>query len=551
MISALLALYAAPMLFALLFVYPRLNEAYRANAWQALSAALGESTSRITLIQSTVQSGARALAGDARLREFGQVGVAARRALLEEHLPAQIDALAQSAGVPIAVELYLDDLPEMPAGAGERPARILPMEQARSEGWFVRYADYPALNAWIRTETEDSFDLSFLCGIWNPAGDRMVGLVRIRLRADEMLSGLEAAFPEGGFVDVMLKNGRTILEIGAQPGDGEAAVLLVGRSAEDAFVVSAHFPEARFYQETRRMTRALARFCAAYTALMLALAIGYSIAMSRRVERIARMVDQFSQGNYGQRILMPERNELSSLVRSLNELMNTVEELLQREYYVKLRQKQTELQMLQAQINPHFLYNILGSIGHLALLGDGKRVNTITRELALFYRMTFSSGSGLISVRQEISQVSKYLDILKIQYQHRLDFVMEVDEHVYPFGTPRFILQPFVENAVNHSWQMSRLTLVIRAELSGKNVQLEVQDDGVGMDAETLHSIFKPSLDRKHYGVTNVDERIKLQFGEGYGVSMTSQPMQGTRVVILIPQTRIESVIPHERAPGA
>ncbi len=551
MIFAFLVLYAVPMLLIGLFIQPRLAVADRAKARLMYDATLTEAVTHISLIQSGIQNGARALADDVRLRQFDGMDAAARLTLVGDQFPAQLDALARSLGVSVMVTLYLDGLADTAANADESPAyAILPMEQAQREAWFTRFSEYPVMNAWMEVEADEGArDLCHLCGIWSPDGDRMVGLVTICLRADEMMTVLQEVVPTDGAIDVMLKNGRTILDVGTPLATGRPEVLLVKRSPDDAFVVSAHLSTAFLDQESQRVARGLRRFAALYTCLMLALAVIYTTVMSRRVLRIAKVVDQFAQGDYGMRILMPERNELSALVRSLNELMNTVEELLQREYYVKLRQKQTELRMLQAQINPHFLYNILGSIGNLALLGDGKRVNTITRALAMFYRMTFASGTGLISVRQEISQVSKYLDILKIQYQHRLDVVMEIDELVYPFGTPRFILQPFVENAVNHSWQNARLTLYIRARLNHRNVQLEVEDDGVGMDAETLHSIFKQSLERKHYGVTNVDERIKLQFGEGYGVSMTSRPMQGTRVVILIPQTRIESVIPHDQPP--
>jgi two-component system sensor histidine kinase YesM len=472
--------------------------------------------------------------------------------LTEEQLPAELNALVKVANVPTTIELYLNNLVEALVNPNDgRPYAILPLEQVRHEQWFIHYIEYPAMNAWMQTEPDsNSYDLCYLSGIMSLDESQIVGLVVIRLDSDELMDNSKSAFPDYCFIDVKSKNGYTILEVGTKPDDVMAMGLLVKRSPEDAFVVSAHFSEAMLYQGSQRMMRGVICFAVAYTCLLLALTIVYSVLMSRRVKRIAKIVNQYAQGDYGKRIMISERNELGPLVWSLNELMNSVEGLLQREYYDKLRQKQTELKMLQAQINPHFLYNILGSIGNLALLGDGKRVSTITRELALFYRMTFASGSGLISVRQEISQVSKYLDILKIQYQHRLDVVMEVDEAVYPFGTPRFILQPFVENAVNHSWQMTRLTLIIRASLSSNNVQLEVEEDGVGMDAETLHSIFRPSLERKHYGVTNVDERIKLQFGEGYGVSVTSQPMQGTRVIILMPQTRIESVMPHQKPTG-
>ena len=205
------------------------------------------------------------------------------------------------------------------------------------------------------------------------------------------------------------------------------------------------------------------------------------------------------------------------------------------------------MKALQAQINPHFLYNTLDTIVWMAESKKTNQVIEIVRALSSFFRISLSKGKDWISIREEIEHVRSYLVIQKMRYRDILNYKIEVDKDLLDGTILKLTLQPLVENAIYHGIKNKKNggTIVVRAQRVGDNlVRLEVQDDGVGFTPHKLAQIRAKiaedefgeiTMKEEGFGLENVNKRIKLYFGKDYGLYVQSKYQEGTQVVAKIP----------------
>ena len=253
-----------------------------------------------------------------------------------------------------------------------------------------------------------------------------------------------------------------------------------------------------------------------------------------RVNYIVEKIQLFKDGDFDQRIDYNWNDEFSYISDALNEMTSEINHLIQEVYCKETEKKQAELDALQAQINPHFLYNTLSAINSLANMGQTKEVSIMISELVKFYRLTLNKGRTFIRISDEIQQVKAYLDIQSIKYGNRFDVTYEIDPLIIDYMTVKIILQPFVENILNHAWDKENISIMIRAYSIDEDIQFEVIDNGLGMTEETIEGIFKSTGTNKGYGIKNVDERIKIYCGNAYGIQIESTPGEGTTIQIRI-----------------
>jgi two-component system sensor histidine kinase YesM len=239
-------------------------------------------------------------------------------------------------------------------------------------------------------------------------------------------------------------------------------------------------------------------------------------------------------------------DEITELGNNFNIMIGRIKELLNAKVKEQENLKKAELKALQAQINPHFLYNTLDTIVWMAEANKTHQVIEIVRALSSFFRIALSKGKDWISIRQEIEHVSSYLTIQKMRYRDILDYKIEVDEDLLDGTILKLTLQPLVENALYHGIKNKRNggTIVVRAQRVGADlVRLEVQDDGVGFTPYKLAQIRdvlnddsgEISLTEGGFGLANVNKRIKLYYGKQYGLYVQSEYLGGTQVVVRIP----------------
>jgi two-component system sensor histidine kinase YesM len=239
-------------------------------------------------------------------------------------------------------------------------------------------------------------------------------------------------------------------------------------------------------------------------------------------------------------------DEITGLGMSFNIMIGRIRELLDAKIKEQDNLKKAELRALQAQINPHFLYNTLDTIIWLAEANKTDQVIEIVRALSSFFRIALSKGKDWISIRQEIEQVRSYLTIQKMRYRDILDYEIDVDEDILDATILKLTVQPLVENALYHGIKNKRNggTITVRARRTDHNVVLlQVQDDGAGFTPYKLAQIQADmnddsneiTLKESGFGLENVNKRVKLFYGKQYGLSINSQYQAGTQVTLSIP----------------
>ena len=278
--------------------------------------------------------------------------------------------------------------------------------------------------------------------------------------------------------------------------------------------------------------------------LILVIILSYYIprSITMPITRISRVTNQVAKGNLSVRAAAESGAEARMLSDSLNAMIDKINELLDQVTTEQIRLRKAEFELLQAQINPHFLYNTLDTIVWLAEAGDQKRVVSMVGNLSDFFRTSLNQGKDIIAIREELAHVRSYLEIQQVRYQDILRYEITVPEDLYEYKIPKITIQPLVENALYHGIKNKRGqgTITITGDRSENGFVLYVRDNGIGMTQERLNEvragIQKLSYTGKEiYGLYNVNERIRLNFGETYGISIESTYGEGTCVSISLP----------------
>lgn len=256
---------------------------------------------------------------------------------------------------------------------------------------------------------------------------------------------------------------------------------------------------------------------------------------------LTEKVKQVKRGNLDVLFDVDHPNEIGVLNGGIRELLRQVQSLLEQVKQEQEQKRLAELDTLQAQIKPHFLYNTLDSIKQLCELGETKEAGAMVAALAKFFRISLSGGKEIITIAQEIEHIQNYLLILKKRYAEGFDYEIKVDPEILHYKIIKLTLQPLVENAIYHGIKEKRGKgmLQVNGFLSSEGIVFEISDDGVGMDASTLAQVQnllgKYRAGERGFGINNVQRRIQLHYGDSYGVEIESVQGIGTQVRIVIP----------------
>lgn len=286
------------------------------------------------------------------------------------------------------------------------------------------------------------------------------------------------------------------------------------------------------------------------TALLLVIAISLSIQLSKRITKpiivLEKAMKKSELGDFEDATIeIKEKNEIGRLGRSFNMMNQKIEQLIKEKILDEKLKRKSELRVLQAQINPHFLYNTLDSIIWMAEGGENEAVVKMTSELARLLRQSISNELEVVSIQQEINYVKSYLSIQKMRYRDQLNYTIEVEDSVQQYSIIKLVIQPLIENAIYHGikYKEEQGNITIKGYEVDEKIVIEVSDDGIGMDEETLANIFikkETNLKRNGVGVYNVYSRLKLHYGQRSEMSYESAPNKGTKVKISIPKEQEE-----------
>lgn len=298
------------------------------------------------------------------------------------------------------------------------------------------------------------------------------------------------------------------------------------------------FPYDSIIQDAKSLSELIIKISLGFIVVALLLIYITASMFSKRIRMLIRMIRRLERGDFN-----PTNDEylgndeIGQLHFAFKQMTTRLKSLITEVYQKELQNKEAELDLLQAQINPHFLYNTLGSISSLALKHQDTRIQDLVLHLAKFYRISLNKGKSILTINEELKLTQSYNAIQLIRFKGQLNITYNIDEAILPYSTVKLALQPFVENAVLHAvWnQESPLNIHIKGIVENSDIILSVIDDGMGMSRETLHTLLDDKPGRG-YGISNVDRRIRLRFGEHYGVTVFSRLGIGTTVQIRLPQ---------------
>jgi two-component system sensor histidine kinase YesM len=273
---------------------------------------------------------------------------------------------------------------------------------------------------------------------------------------------------------------------------------------------------------------------------MLFIAISWLLAsvFTRKIRELSHSMEKIQTGQFDVYIAYPGNDEIGHLINGFNVMARKLKELVEEVFTIKIKEKEWELKALQAQINPHFLYNTLASISMLGMRAGGEDITLMSNSLAKFYKIALSKGSSIIKAKDEVEHVKAYMDIQGIRFKYKIKMVYNVDESVLEAKTLKLMLQPFIENSIGHGlWKDKKsITVILTVKREEDQIIWKITDDGVGISKASLEAILHSDEDSAQgYGIVNVDQRIKLYFGDRYGVSIFSRPGIGTTVTINTP----------------
>ena len=310
-------------------------------------------------------------------------------------------------------------------------------------------------------------------------------------------------------------------------------------------VVGVSFVDEMITEGVANIARLLTVTGSAMILMSLLLSLVVTRLLTRPISRLTKAMGDFerdaSRFTYtpatGIREIRLLSGSFSHMVTKIQQLMETV-----RQEQINLRK--TELRALQAQINPHFLYNTLDSIAWMCERGKTGEAVEMVNALARLFRISISRGHELIPIRSELQHAESYLKIQAYRYRDQFSYEFQVEEGIDSFLCNKITLQPIIENAIYHGINglvdEGRITICARSE--GENILFVVEDNGNGMEPEQVAAILqKERSDRAGIGIKNVNDRLKIYFGPEYGITIHSVPDEGTRVEIRMPRVTEEA----------
>ncbi|WP_282154505.1 sensor histidine kinase [Cytobacillus gottheilii] len=335
---------------------------------------------------------------------------------------------------------------------------------------------------------------------------------------------------------------------------GDNTLISVDESANMGWIL-AHSIETKFLTErTDIVTNVIIVMFIILVLVATLISIYLALTVVRPIKTLGNLMKEVEKGNFQVQIPINSHDEVGYLAQSFDSMITQVRELIQKNYEKEIRQKNAELYALQSQINPHFMYNTLETIGMAVEDGDSEVVVDMVTILGRMLRFSLSNKERIIPISKEVAHIRDYLSLQTFRFEERLSFQINETIDSERYYTPKFILQPIVENAIKYGLEKRReltIELSVKKESIHPNeesVVYIIRDNGPGITHEELNRIRKmlqsePMIKRDSgFGITNVHARLVTMFGDPYGVSINSTEGNGTEVIIrtkLVEQSEI------------
>ncbi|HZG57689.1 sensor histidine kinase [Paenibacillus sp.] len=329
------------------------------------------------------------------------------------------------------------------------------------------------------------------------------------------------------------------------PGVGSLLVSHVTSGVTGWTTVSA-VPVRELMEDSVVLRNSIALLGVAFVGLAMALSALFAFGVTKPLRKLSRLMRKVEQGDLQVSFPVASGDEVGRLGHAFNTMVSKLSELGYLLYETELREKDAQIAALQSKINPHFLYNTLGSISMYAELEGNKEIVLMSNNLSRLLRYSLGSRKETVTLRDELEHVNGYMAIQKLRYDERIDYVCDIEPSALDCRMIPLLLQPIVENALNHG--IDKGVGIGRIRLGGcaedGTLRLTVEDDGVGLTSERLESLQERLRSARDIGgatgngLLNVHRRIRLHFGAPYGLTLESMPYQGVKVIMTLPAIR-------------
>lgn len=306
--------------------------------------------------------------------------------------------------------------------------------------------------------------------------------------------------------------------------------------------------QKELYENQQKLTETLI-----YTSIIIILIISLAALLvsdqiTRPLNEMIETIKKIREGRKEIRVKDPGSDEIGTLGDSFNSMLDEIDALIQKKYESELLIRDAEYNALQSQINPHFLYNTLDAMSNMARLSNCPDVSDMSLSLAKMFRYNLDMKNPLSTISREIAHLKNYIYVMAERTHDSVKYEIDLDESISQNVIPKLSIQPIVENALIHGLKNKKgeKNISIHAKPVGNDVAIEIFDNGVGMNPNSLNELLtkddlKTVKSGDSIGLTNINARIKMLFGEKYGISIQSEIGCGTTVVLMIPSQRIET----------
>lgn len=265
--------------------------------------------------------------------------------------------------------------------------------------------------------------------------------------------------------------------------------------------------------------------------------------VTKPLSKVSEAIRKFSTGDFEQRVEVTTNDEVGEVAKCFNRMVGDIKKLIDENYVITLKEKESELTALQSQINPHFLYNTLDSLYWQATEVGNDEIAESILALSQLFKLVLSRGSKEVTVGHEIELISRYLQIQKMRFTKRLNYSVEVDESIIKAKIPKLIIQPFVENAIVHGFENVSVpcNLKVTGKREGSNIRFEIKDTGIGMRQDQIDAIWEEESAQYskqrigRYAIKNIRERLELKYDGKFTLDIQSAVGKGTTVILIIP----------------
>lgn len=302
-------------------------------------------------------------------------------------------------------------------------------------------------------------------------------------------------------------------------------------------------PQSLLQQNQKNLTVNLMLIASLMILLASALTTAVSKSVTRPLESLMDTIQKIKDGDRNLRSALKSRDEIGRLGTSFNEMLDQTEELREKENQANRLLAQAEYKALQAQINPHFLYNTLETMSSIAEVKNCREVSLLSQSLSSIFRYSLNMKEHLSTVSKEIMHLKNYSYVMSVRMQDHVNYVYEIDNRTLQDKIPRISMQPIVENALNHGLRNKRGNKEIRivSKIEGDLLKICISDNGIGMEADELNEKLRQNdlsyvEEGNSIGLYNINARLKMLYGERYGLSVESRVGEGTAIQMILPR---------------